>query len=127
MSALYESPMTTEFRRRIEEFTYKPGVRFVVAEEPEINTIVFTIVAVLTDSRSGQGSIPISLTQHLNLHYAASMLEDKRFFAAWVRDQVTKFELHEMDEWLLEKGKFVRNPHPGGPDGPPRTATRSRF
>lgn len=127
LAHLYEMPTTTEFRRRVEEFTYKPGTEFRVRDDPATETIVFIISADVPDSRSGTGSIPIELHELLDRYFVVRLMEDERFFDMWIKGQVQKFEMHELDEWLLKKGKFVTNPHPGGPDRPPRTAARSQF
>lgn len=94
--------------------TYKPNTSIGVREERD--AIVLSVDAQLPDAEGEWGNrttIRVHLSRSIDKMYLQAIRVSERlaYVQMMVRDLITEFELHEMDEWLKHDGKRLREPH----------------
>jgi len=103
-------------RQLLKRITYKPGWEFLVptpSDDRWRDVVQFFITRSVHDlSQPDSLEMPKKLTMYFGIEVYMLLITDEKWLLQYIFDCVTRFELHERDEWYKVDGKCFKEPHP---------------
>lgn len=104
------SPDLMCFHHFLRQFTYKPGWRFQIVGESDSMQMLDIVMKVPDSYGNARGPIDVIFRVDIPDRIVREPLP-KMHLARWLRVQIKKAELHEMDEWFEIDKEKVFDPH----------------
>ncbi len=103
------SQKARDFADYVGKFTYKPNTQLVFGIDVNVPGQFVVCLFTQTEDSTGKRNHPIEIRSGIAV--SDIMLAHNDSWNYIITDCVTKFELHERDEWLRYNGKMLRDPH----------------
>lgn len=95
----------------ISKIKYKSGYEFKVFNNKRNDTIEILIRYTTIDSANG-GPITLDSLCCITKETLVYNTDIKEFIFSFIRETISRMELHEVDEFLKYDGKHIKDPHP---------------